>query len=180
MSKEHMEKFTQARLSNPGQCIQGIGANRDPLEAAFFIQGFPDSSVGKESFCTAADPSSIPGLGRSSGEGKVYPPQYSGLENSMDYIVYGSQRIGRDWATFTFFIPEGSLSINVNHLWCLRWQRICLWFRRPGFNPWVGKIPWRREWLTTPVFLLGEFHGQRSLAGVTVHGVTKGQAQLSD
>ena len=35
----------------------------------------------------------------------------------------------------------------------------------PGFNPWVGKIPWRREWLPTPVFLPGEFHGQRSLMG---------------
>ena len=34
---------------------------------------------------------------------------------------------------------------------------------RPGFDPWVGKIPWRREWLPTPVFLPREFHGQRSL-----------------
>ena len=33
------------------------------------------------------------------------------------------------------------------------------------FNPWVGKMPWRREWLPTPVFLPGEFHGQRSLTG---------------
>ena len=36
---------------------------------------------------------------------------------------------------------------------------------RPGFNPWVGKIPWRRKWQPTPVFLPGESHGQRSLAG---------------
>ena len=34
-----------------------------------------------------------------------------------------------------------------------------------GFDPWVGKIPWRREWLPTPVFLPREFHGQRSLVG---------------
>jgi hypothetical protein len=34
-----------------------------------------------------------------------------------------------------------------------------------GFNPWVGKIPWRREWLPTLAFLPGEFHGQRSLEG---------------
>ena len=33
------------------------------------------------------------------------------------------------------------------------------------FNHWVGKIPWKREWLPTPVFLPGEFHGQRSLVG---------------
>ena len=36
---------------------------------------------------------------------------------------------------------------------------------RYGFNPWVGKIPWRRKWLPTPIFLLEEFYGQRSLAG---------------
>ena len=37
--------------------------------------------------------------------------------------------------------------------------------RRTGFNPWVGKIPWRKAWKPTPVFLPGEVHGQRSLAG---------------
>ena len=37
--------------------------------------------------------------------------------------------------------------------------------RRPRFNPWVEKIPWRRDWLPTPVVLPGESHGQRSLAG---------------
>ena len=36
---------------------------------------------------------------------------------------------------------------------------------RPGFDPWVGKILWRRKWQLTPVFLPGEFHGQRNLAG---------------
>ena len=43
--------------------------------------------------------------------------------------------------------------------------RIHLQWGRPGFNPWVGKIPWRREQLPTPVFLPGEFHGKKSLAG---------------
>ena len=64
-----------------------------------------------------------------------------------------------------------------------RWlsqERICLQCGRPGFDPWVGKIPWRREWLPTPVFLPGEVHGQRSLAGYIVHGVVKSQAELSD
>ena len=37
--------------------------------------------------------------------------------------------------------------------------------RRPGINPWVRKIPWSRKWQPTPVFLPGESHGQRSLAG---------------
>ena len=40
---------------------------------------------------------------------------------------------------------------------------MCLQCRRPRFYPWVGKSPWRREWLATPVFLPGEIHGQRSL-----------------
>ena len=40
----------------------------------------------------------------------------------------------------------------------------CRRFRRCGFSPWVGKISWRRKWQSTPVFLPGEFHGQRSLA----------------
>ena len=45
---------------------------------------FTDSTVGKESTCNARDPSLIPGLGRSPGEGKGYPFQYSGLEKSME------------------------------------------------------------------------------------------------
>ena len=53
------------------------------------IQGFPDSSAGKESACNAGDLGVIPGLGRTPREGKGYPPQYSGLEKSMDYKVHG-------------------------------------------------------------------------------------------
>ena len=41
---------------------------------------------------------------------------------------------------------------------------------RPGLDPWVGKI-WRREWLPTPVFLPGEFHGQRRLADLSRWGL---------
>ena len=50
--------------------------------------GFPDSSVGKESTCNAGDLGSIPGLGRSPGEGKGYPPQYSYLENCLHCSVH--------------------------------------------------------------------------------------------
>ena len=52
----------------------------------------PGISAGKESACNTGDPSLIPGLGRSPGEGKGYPLQYSCLENSMDYIVHGATR----------------------------------------------------------------------------------------
>ena len=42
--------------------------------------------------------------------------------------------------------------------------------KRPRFNPWIGKVPWRREWQPTAVFLPREFHGQRSLVGYTPWG----------
>ena len=85
--------------------------------------GLPESSVGKESACNAGDPNSIPGLGRSSGEGKGYPLQYS-WTSLVAQLVKNTPQCGR-----------------------------------PGFNPWVGKVPWRRERLPTPVFWPGEFHG---------------------
>ena len=50
--------------------------------------------------------------------------------------------------------------------------------RRPGFNSWVGKILWRRAWQPIPVFLPGEFNGQRSLAGCRPWG-RKSQTELS-
>ena len=50
--------------------------------------------------------------------------------------------------------------------------------RRPGFDPWVRRIPWREKWLPTPVFLPGESHGQRSLVA-TVHGAAKSRIQFS-
>ena len=78
--------------------------------------GSPDSSVVKESACNVGDPGSIPGLGRSAGEGIGYPLQYS-------------------WASLV-----AQLVKNLPQC------------RRPEFDPWVGKIPWRRKRLPTPVF----------------------------
>ena len=52
-------------------------------------QVFTGGSVSKDSASNARDLGSVPGLGRSHGEGKGYLLQYSGLENSMDYIVHG-------------------------------------------------------------------------------------------
>ena len=56
---------------------------RDRLPTSVFLD-FPGGSAGKESTCKTGDPGLIPGLGRSPGEGKGYPLQYSGLENPMD------------------------------------------------------------------------------------------------
>ena len=67
-------------------------------------QGFPHSSVGKESACSAGDLGSIPGLERSPGEGKGNPLQYACLENPMDRgawqaTVHGVTRVGHNIVT---------------------------------------------------------------------------------
>ena len=54
--------------------------------------GFLGGSAGKESACNEGDLGSILGLGRSPGEGNGYPLQYSGLENFMNYIIYGVKK----------------------------------------------------------------------------------------
>ena len=93
-----------------------------------YYEGFPHSSVGKESTCKAGDPGLIPGSWISTGEGIGYPLQYS-------------------WASLV-----AQLVKNLPAMW-----ETWVW-------SWVGKIPWRRERLPTPVL---------------VHGVAKRQTQLS-
>ena len=83
------------------------------------ITWLPYSSVGKESTRNAGDPGSIPGLGRSAGDGIGYPLQYS-------------------WVSLV-----AQLVKNPPVIW----------------ETWVGKIPWRREQLPTPVFWPGDCHG---------------------
>ena len=65
---------------------------------------YPDSSVGKESACSAGDPGMIPDSGRSPEEGIGYPLQYSGLENSMDCIVHGVAKSPTRLSDFHFTI----------------------------------------------------------------------------
>ena len=64
------------------------------------VVGFPFGSAGKESTCNMGDLSLIPGLGRSPGEGKGYPLQYSGLEKSMDCIIHG---VAKSWTQLSGF-----------------------------------------------------------------------------
>ena len=64
--------------------------------------GFPDSSVGKESACSAGDLGLIPGSGRSARKGIGYPLKYSGLENSMDCIVHGVTMSQTPLSNFNF------------------------------------------------------------------------------
>ena len=73
----------------------------------FAYPGFPSGSAGKESTCNVGDLGSIPGLGRSPGEGKGYPLQYCSLENSMDCTVHGVAKSQTQLNGFHFhFLPS--------------------------------------------------------------------------
>ena len=82
-------KESTCNAGDPG-LIPGSGrsAGRDRLSIAVLL-GFPCGSAGKQSTCNVGDLGLIPSLGRSPREGKGYPLQYSGLENSKDCIVHG-------------------------------------------------------------------------------------------
>ena len=75
-------------VPDPDPWVRKSPWKRDRPPTPVFL-GFPCGSAGKESACNVGDLGLIPGLGRSPGEGKGYPLQYSGLENSMDCIVHG-------------------------------------------------------------------------------------------
>ena len=102
--------------------------------------GFPGSSADKESTYNAGDTSSIPGSGRSPGEGIGYPLQYSRAS-----LVAQTAK-------------------NLPAMW------------KSGFNPWVGKIPWRKAWQPSPVF-----PGESPWAEEPgFQGISKCQTQLSN
>ena len=83
------------------------------------------------------------------------------------------------WMHFNLWLKHILLNINNNLMIFIimspktassvaRWLRVpvqCMRPRRCGFEPWVGRIPWRRKWQPTSVFFMGKYHGQRSLAG---------------
>ena len=90
VSQIRKEKVLPLPLSAHGQysqrplCVWIVGNDSSLAWIRIMSLGFPGSSDGEESACNAGDPGSIPGLGRSPGEGNGNPLQYSCLENSMD------------------------------------------------------------------------------------------------
>ena len=76
-----------------------------------------------------------------------------------------------------YYIDQGQP--NLKFPWWLSSKEPACLCGRCSFDPWVGKIPWRREWQPTSVFLPGESHGQRSLAGYSLWG-PKSRTQLSE
>ena len=108
-----------------------------------FTLGFPGGSAGKESTGNAGDLGSIPGLGRSPGEGKGYPLQYPGLENSMDYRPWGRKESdSTEWPS----LVDTALSCNFPVL--------CHGFKRSPYSKTPGwtRFSWGVCSSTKPFF----------------------------
>ena len=128
--------------------------------------------------CNAKDSSSIPGSRRSPRQGSGNPLQDSCLENSMDRGAWWAtvHGVAKSWTQLSDF----DFTSLRTYIWA---PQIVLVVKSPvqetyhiqafRLDPWVGKIPWRRAWPPTPVFLPGESHGQRSLEGYGSQGHKK-------
>ena len=149
--------------------------------------GFPCGWAGKESVCNAGDLGSIPGLGRSLGEGNGYPLQNSGLENSMDCIVRGvAKSQTQQWLSLSlvYYISEKAMATHSSTVvWEIPWTEEpgklqSMGSRRVRHN-WATSLSlftfmhWRRKWQPTPVFLPGESQRQGSLVGCRLWGHTE-------
>ena len=131
--------------------------------------GFPCDSAGKESACNVGDLGSNHGLGRSPGEGKGLPIQYSGPKNSMDSTGHGVAK------------SRTRLS-NFHSLYWIHWSKDII--QKIKFEKEFKQIDgclsrifkskieilWRRQWQPTPVFLPGESQGWGSLGGCHLWG----------
>ena len=141
----------------------------NPVPSGFWVSirargGFPGGASAKESAYNTGDLGSILGLGRSAGGGNGNPLQYSCLKNPFDR--------GAWWVTVhgvaELDITEHSHTQELLYPHGLAWGWASLAFQMVKYMPtiretwiqsWVGKSPWRKEWLPTLVFLPGEFYG---------------------
>ena len=118
-----------------GAVIHGVAKSRTRLSDWTELNC---GSAGKESTCNAGDLVSIPGLGRSPGEGKSYPLYYSGLENSMDCIVPAVAKSRTRLSDFHFHLPGNwrSASIVISILPVGNWSRLRLhhFFKGPLYS----------------------------------------------
>ena len=110
------------------------------------ITGFPCGSAGKESICNVGDLGSIPGLERSPGEGKGYLLQYSGLENSMNCIVYGIAKsqvwLSNFWAFLVAQLVKKPPAMQDTWVWSLGWEDPLEEGMATHSNILAWRIPW--------------------------------------
>ena len=145
--------------------------------------GFPHSSVGKESACSAGDPGSIPGLGRSTGEGTGYPIQYS-WASLVAQLVKNLPAMRETWVQSLGWedpLEKGMLPTPV--FWPGKFHGLPGGLQSMGWlrvgHYWATSLSlftfmhWRRKWQPTPVFLSGESQGRGSLVGCSLWGRTE-------
>ena len=142
----------------------------------FASRGFPGGSAGLESAYNVGDLGSIPGLRRSPGEGKVYPLQYSSLENSLDCVVHGVTKSQTQLSDFQFhLLPELS--------------QVALVVKNPPANagatgamcsiPVFGRSPGEGNSYTFQYSCLGSVMDRRAW-NATVQEVAKCQTRMND
>ena len=157
----------------PGWCLVGLGPHQLGHSEYFHVipdfrnygnigclKGFPCGSAGKESVCNVGDLGLIPGLGRSPGERKGYPLQYSGLENSMDSIVHGVTELDMtEWLSLTHSLgclksTQGVLShhkVSLNPsphsklTFPVRWPCVHVYVTHPKATG--SRLRWVRYWI---------------------------------
>ena len=154
--------------------------------------GFPGGLAVKNSPASAEAMGLIPGLGRSPGKENGNPLQYSCLDNSMEEPGACKESFTPEWLNN----KNNQVYSKVIQLFLFLFCRLysisfprgasgkepicqCRRHKRHRFNPCVRKIPWKRAWHPTPVFLPRESHRQRNLAGCSPWG-RKNQTRLSN
>ena len=98
-------------------------------------------------------------------------PVFSPLRGeSCHFLPYHSFACLHSFTKYVSICKQHFVQIYVYFMYIYYIYLSLMACRGPRFDPWVRKIPWRRKWQPTPVFLPGEFHGQRSLAGYGPRG----------
>ena len=148
--------------------LQWYNSGLDPSRIKFWVtpQGFPGGSAGKQSAYNAGDLGLIPGLGRSPGERKGYPLQYSGLENSMDCIVHGVAK-SQTWLSNVYFhvslylwasliaqLVKNPPSMLETWVWSLGWEDPL----EKGKATHSSIMAWKIPWTVTNKTRLNHFH----------------------
>ena len=151
----------QCRRPRLDSWVRKIPWRRDRLPTPVF-SGFPCDSAGKESACNAGDLGSISGLGRTTWEGEGYPVQYSGLENFMDYIVYG---VAKSWTPLNnshfhfhflmkfhsflpFYLPKDLFMTiwSMQHYYLQNWNYALSSYEIIRWCWGTRRLPWRLRW----------------------------------
>ena len=134
---------------------------RDRLPTPVFL-GFPCGSAGKKSACNSGNLGSILGWKDPLEKGKAKHSSILAWRIPQTVQSLGSQRVGHNRATFTLTFPRW-LSGKESTCQCKRYRRL-------GFDPWMGTIPWKRKWQPTQYSCLKN-PMDRGAWWATVHGI---------